>query len=433
VYAKWGNTEPTRYTITFNADGGTVTPASKQVNSGDPADDLPTPTKSDNTFGGWYTAQNGGGDVFTSATIVTASITVYAKWTATGGNNEKPVELSKTVQLTEANWKAILTEIETAGKYVNLNLSDCTRSNVDTGGGLRSDGTFDPIRIFEDGKEYIVSLILPNVATSIFGFFGFSSLTSVSASAATSIGDYAFEFCTSLTSVSFPAATTIAGGAFLYCTSLTSVSFPATTTIANNGAFWNCTSLAFFNLTGTGILSTIEGGKALVQNNTELIAYPSASGNITLNTITSIRWNAFSGCTSLTSVSFLAATDIGQNVFGGCTSLTNVEFPAATSIDAYAFASTGTTALTIILGPNAPITLDRSFNGIDSAKTVTVKVPSGATGYGTIPATYSGNDTTENWGNGFRGGGWNGSGFNPDVWGGASDVNSNITLIVEYQ
>jgi hypothetical protein len=63
-----------------------------------------------------------------------------------------------------------------------------------------------------------------------------------------------------------------------------------------------------------------------------------------------------------------------------------------------------------------------------SSKTVTVKVPSGASGYGTIPNTYSGTDTSVNWGNGFRGGGWDGSGFVE-----YGEVNSNITLYVQYQ
>jgi uncharacterized repeat protein (TIGR02543 family) len=48
---------------------------------------LPTPTKAGNTFGGWYTAANGGGTVFTATTTVTADITVYAKWTVTSGDS----------------------------------------------------------------------------------------------------------------------------------------------------------------------------------------------------------------------------------------------------------------------------------------------------------------------------------------------------------
>ncbi|MDR0645029.1 MAG: fibronectin type III domain-containing protein [Treponema sp.] len=43
---------------------------------------MPTePTKSGSTFGGWWTAQNGGGTEFTEDTPVTVDSTVYAKWT----------------------------------------------------------------------------------------------------------------------------------------------------------------------------------------------------------------------------------------------------------------------------------------------------------------------------------------------------------------
>jgi uncharacterized repeat protein (TIGR02543 family) len=550
VYARWGSTAPTQHTITFNADGGTVSPTSKQVISGDQAGDLPTPTKSNNTFGGWYTAINGGGSVLTSVTTVTGNITVYAKWTII----EAPVARVETRQLTDANWRAILTEINVAGKDVNLDLSACTRSDASTGGGLRSDGTFDPIYDFSTGKNRIVSLILPDAAISIVDstdteyptFRGFSSLENVSASMVTTIGDEAFNRCTNLTSANFqavtvikggafnrctnltsanfPAVTVIKGGAFSRCTSLTDVNFPVVTTIGENAfanctsltdvnfpvvttidgeafenctsltdvnfpvvttigglafsnctklvnvslpvinnigylAFYNCTSLtsvsfpaatdigsafagctklASFTLTGTGSLSTIENGKVLVRNDTELVAYPSASGNITLNNITSIGDGAFRGCTSLTSVSFPAATYIGSGAFSNCNSLSSASFPKVTEIatphsffdTAEVFAYTGTTALTITLGPNAPtLGCDMFKEYTYSAKIVTVMVPAGATGYGTIPSTYSGTDTTENWGNGFRGGGWDGTGFDHVI---ASGINRNITLTVQY-
>ncbi|GHU57721.1 hypothetical protein FACS189444_0270 [Spirochaetia bacterium] len=71
---------PDEYTVTFDADGGIVSPTSKKVVSGDAAGTLPTPTKSEKIFGGWYTAQNGGGTAFTPTDPVTANITVYAKW-----------------------------------------------------------------------------------------------------------------------------------------------------------------------------------------------------------------------------------------------------------------------------------------------------------------------------------------------------------------
>jgi uncharacterized repeat protein (TIGR02543 family) len=80
--ARWKPaTTPASYTGTFDADGGTgsttktVTPPSTSVGTL-PAD----PTKTGNSFGGWFTAKNGGGTQFTATSAVAADITVYAKW-----------------------------------------------------------------------------------------------------------------------------------------------------------------------------------------------------------------------------------------------------------------------------------------------------------------------------------------------------------------
>jgi uncharacterized repeat protein (TIGR02543 family) len=82
LYAKWITYS---YTVTYDDQSATtpVTPTTKIVAS--PATTvgaLPVaPEKAGYTFGGWYTAVNGGGLEFTATTVVTASITVYAKWT----------------------------------------------------------------------------------------------------------------------------------------------------------------------------------------------------------------------------------------------------------------------------------------------------------------------------------------------------------------
>jgi uncharacterized repeat protein (TIGR02543 family) len=70
------------YTVTYNANSGTVSPTSAPVTEGNSVT-LPTPTRSGYTFNGWYTASTGGtsigaaGDSYTP----TASITIYAQWT----------------------------------------------------------------------------------------------------------------------------------------------------------------------------------------------------------------------------------------------------------------------------------------------------------------------------------------------------------------
>ena len=76
---------PINYLITFNSQNATVeaSPASKTVTA--PATTvvtLPTaPTKTGYTFAGWFTEVEGDGTEFIASTVVTASISVYAKWT----------------------------------------------------------------------------------------------------------------------------------------------------------------------------------------------------------------------------------------------------------------------------------------------------------------------------------------------------------------
>jgi hypothetical protein len=191
----------------------------------------------------------------------------------------------------------------------------------------------------------------------------------VNAPKATTIGNEAFYGCTGLTRVNLPSATTIGGSAFQDCTGLTEVTLPSATTIG---------------------------------------------------------WGAFQDCTGLTTVNLDAAESIGLYAFFGCTGLTAVYAPAATTIGNYAFVScAGIRDLTITLGVAAPALGEGMFFNVGS-RTVTVKVPTGATGYGPIPGSYTTDTTTPNWGNGFRGGGWDGNAF---VGGGG--FNADITLRIE--
>ena len=75
LYAHWTANE---YTVTFNANGGTVTPAEMKVRHGDAYGKLPTPTLDGYTFDGWY---NDNGMQVKPEDVVTASHTLYAYWT----------------------------------------------------------------------------------------------------------------------------------------------------------------------------------------------------------------------------------------------------------------------------------------------------------------------------------------------------------------
>ncbi|MFI3253633.1 MAG: leucine-rich repeat protein [Eubacteriales bacterium] len=69
------------FTITYNANGGTVSPSSGTTDSSTgKLTSLPTPTRTGYTFNGWYTSTTGGTKVTTS-TEFTENTTIYAQWT----------------------------------------------------------------------------------------------------------------------------------------------------------------------------------------------------------------------------------------------------------------------------------------------------------------------------------------------------------------
>ena len=148
----------------------------------------------------------------------------------------------------------------------------------------------------------LTSVTIPDSVTTIGGcaFSGCSSLTSVTIpDSVTTIGDSAFKNCSSLTSVTIPdRVTTIGEWAFCKCSSLTSVTIGDSVTTIGEGAFFGCRSLT--SVTIPDSVTTIGGG-------------------------------AFAHCSSLTSVTIGdSVTTIGEFAFFGCSSLTSVYCKATT-------------------------------------------------------------------------------------------------------
>lgn len=71
----WG---ANKYTLYFNANGGSVSEASRKVTYGT----LPTPTRAGCTFAGWYNAPSGGTQVSANTVMAASDTTIYAHWTA---------------------------------------------------------------------------------------------------------------------------------------------------------------------------------------------------------------------------------------------------------------------------------------------------------------------------------------------------------------
>ncbi|MBE7060482.1 MAG: hypothetical protein E7389_06630 [Ruminococcaceae bacterium] len=92
------------FTVTFNANDGTVTPANDETGADGKLASLPTPTRSGYNFNGWFTAASGGTKV-TTETVFDADTEIFAQWTKKssggGGGSSAPATYTVTPVKTE--------------------------------------------------------------------------------------------------------------------------------------------------------------------------------------------------------------------------------------------------------------------------------------------------------------------------------------------
>ena len=182
----------------------------------------------------------------------------------------------------------------------------------------------------------LTNIEIPNSVTSIGGaaFEGCFGLTSiVIGNSVTSIEDCAFDGCSGLTSVTIPnSVTSIGYCAFYNCSGLTSIEIPNSVTSIGDYAFYNCSGLTSIEIPNsvTSIGEEAFYGTAWYNNQPDGIVYagmvlyaykgsmPENTSVIVKEGTISIKDEAFSGCSGLTSIEIPnSVTSIGNSAFEG--------------------------------------------------------------------------------------------------------------------
>ena len=221
------------------------------------------------------------------------------------------------------------------GSNVTWVLDDTGTLTISGTGAMKDCGEYlDDIPWYYNVEE-IEAVIIDNGVTSIgdSAFSGCDSLTSITIPASvTSIENHAFGNCSNLRSITIPNnVTSIGDYAFANCSNLRSITIPNSVTSIGYWTFNGCGSLVEINVDANNSVYMSENGILFNKKENILERYPSGKKDehyVIPDGVTSIGEGAFSGCSSLTSITVPnSVTSIDNGAFEFCSSLVSVTIP----------------------------------------------------------------------------------------------------------
>ena len=330
------------FTITFNPNGGTVSPTSTTVIGGNTIGTLPTPIKDEYIFDGWYTDLTGGTKI-TSSYVPTSTQTIYAHWNTAKAQFITGYNLGNRMKKLAGDTDPSVWSVNTSITSIKMattrpNIANMTSDNIVS----INNSTYNaPIYMwFDNGTIYWWSEDkTPELNASASDMFinlrSLQSIPEFSSFDASNVEDMIHMFWenNSLTSIDFSGFAsnnnklTNLAGTFYGCSSLTSldVHYLKTANVEEmTETFDGCTNLTNLNITGWNTANSTTF-KAMFKNCPKLTNIDLSNFNTSKATDMSSMFENDIGLTTLDLTSFKTTlvTDMGY-MFRWCTGLTTI-------------------------------------------------------------------------------------------------------------